>query len=398
MAPHFKGPTRQTICGSCKSAYAIAAETYDENLPTRCYDCGGICQVSDLVMLGQTVRIAFNQDTQAWKRFDVVAFRPGKITRPSGPPHIKRIWGLPGESLRIQDGEAWINGRLLQKNMAELRRLAIPVTRLSAHGQGNWQITYEPKVDSQNAGPSAAVNLDSEIPIIETPITLESGQSLCWRHRVPAPVHPDTSESISWMKPGRLTDDLPGNQGLSYKLHAVEDRLAEIQLAHELNARLLVTTAYRGRCIAISVEPSDASHASKDRRLPDAEAPATIRITCRKRLWLACCDDQVLLQSDTESIQLDHAALKASMPPADDAQSTLSMQCFGGSIEFQEVAIARDVYLRTNGRTGGGAQEFTVPRDGYLVLGDNPAASQDSRGDLGFVTSTKILGKVVTAD
>jgi signal peptidase I len=54
----------------------------------------------------------------------VIAFRqPGSATRVA----VKRVVGLPGESVRIYQGQVVVNGRLQRKTVPEQRALAVPV-------------------------------------------------------------------------------------------------------------------------------------------------------------------------------------------------------------------------------------------------------------------------------
>ena len=47
------------------------------------------------------------------KRFDIVVF---PFQYQEGVYYIKRVIGLPGETVQIQDGDIYINGRILQEN------------------------------------------------------------------------------------------------------------------------------------------------------------------------------------------------------------------------------------------------------------------------------------------
>ncbi len=47
------------------------------------------------------------------KRFDIVVF---PFQYQDGVYYIKRVIGLPGETVQIQDGDIYINGRILQEN------------------------------------------------------------------------------------------------------------------------------------------------------------------------------------------------------------------------------------------------------------------------------------------
>ena len=46
-----------------------------------------------------------------------------------------------------------------------------------------------------------------------------------------------------------------------------------------------------------------------------------------------------------------------------------------------------------SGRHGTGAGEYTVPKDRMFLLGDNPHYSMDSRGALGMVPVSRLVGR-----
>ncbi|MBT9546728.1 MAG: signal peptidase I [Candidatus Sericytochromatia bacterium] len=69
--------------------------------------------------------------TQRYQRGDILVFYPPSESRESGsvvsntlkwlgfstaPAYIKRVVGLPGESLEVKEGKVWINGKVLSEN------------------------------------------------------------------------------------------------------------------------------------------------------------------------------------------------------------------------------------------------------------------------------------------
>src|SRR5262249_17784168 len=73
------------------------------------------------------------------RRWEVVVFRLFGFT------FIKRIIGLPGETVEIRDGDIWINGALVRKTLGECRQMRIPVfdsshTPADATGYGAWEL------------------------------------------------------------------------------------------------------------------------------------------------------------------------------------------------------------------------------------------------------------------
>ncbi len=129
MAPAFRGPSLLARCPTCQHECLVAADTANPRLPTRCFKCGGVSQLLDQLHAGQIVSVVQAQETARIKRFDCIVFCDPQSRQ---TPQLKRVWGLPGESLRFENGELWIDGQLYRKGMQELLRVAMPVAQLSS--------------------------------------------------------------------------------------------------------------------------------------------------------------------------------------------------------------------------------------------------------------------------
>lgn len=83
-------------------------------LCTRAHIIGN--SMNDLLKNGQTVLI-----NRVWyavsspKRFDVIAFDASGVN--SSRVYVKRVIGLPGETVQIKDGKVYINGKILENDI-----------------------------------------------------------------------------------------------------------------------------------------------------------------------------------------------------------------------------------------------------------------------------------------
>jgi len=127
MVPGLLGVHREVVCADC--GYRFPCGTDRPPVPPRavCPNCGyaanGLESLPDLA--GE--RVLINPEAFAFRqprRWEIVALR-----RPSQPGQIavKRVVGLPGESVEIRQGDVYVDGKILRKDLAQQRALAIPV-------------------------------------------------------------------------------------------------------------------------------------------------------------------------------------------------------------------------------------------------------------------------------
>ena len=112
--PRYYGPHFVAKCKTCSQSQFIAFEAFDANLPTRCFACGSVCEVKDAAKSGEVVELQKIDERHSLRRFDVAVF---KSMDDSSQNQLvaKRIWALPDEQIELRDGEAWVNGQLLQE-------------------------------------------------------------------------------------------------------------------------------------------------------------------------------------------------------------------------------------------------------------------------------------------
>ena len=157
MAPTLLGYHKQIVCPTCHHEFAFGVEfddsvenaSADDGSPTRtqepetitCPHCGQTSiDVSDVpVTQGDQLLV----DKVAWiatapHRWDVVVFR-----NPQNPTqaYVKRIGGLPGESIQLRLGDLYINGELQRKPIEKQRAMRILVYdhHLDPHHDLEWK-------------------------------------------------------------------------------------------------------------------------------------------------------------------------------------------------------------------------------------------------------------------
>ena len=117
MGQAIPGPHYALQCYDCKIPLIVDAGTVgDENLPI-CFNCGAPNSLEDIS--AQVTPVGYRDMEEGfltrWRRvvFDYQDSR-----------YIKRIVGLPGEQIAIEDGELFVDGELYQKDLQEFDQLS----------------------------------------------------------------------------------------------------------------------------------------------------------------------------------------------------------------------------------------------------------------------------------
>ncbi|MBN2215847.1 MAG: signal peptidase I, partial [Pirellulales bacterium] len=140
MAETLLGPHCRFACANCGQVFACGADVPAPGAWRVCPCCGSVEEnTSPLSVLpGDRVLLArpafFRRSLRRW---EIVAFRepdrPSRLT-------VKRVVGLPGESVEIRDGDVYINGQIARKPLDLQQEMAVPVDQASAGGSGRGAV------------------------------------------------------------------------------------------------------------------------------------------------------------------------------------------------------------------------------------------------------------------
>ncbi len=170
MAPSLLGYHRQVCCSACRYQFArgaagvaedasqsvtasTAAEPSDPWQPvtTRCPLCGSAVSETGIPRTegDQLMVHKHHFDFRDPVRWEVVVFR-----NPQHPTqaYVKRVVGLPGETIELIDGDVYADGVLQRKPLAVQRSLRIPVDDFAhqpAQDDPDWQPRW--RVASENS-------------------------------------------------------------------------------------------------------------------------------------------------------------------------------------------------------------------------------------------------------
>ncbi|MEM6673605.1 MAG: signal peptidase I [Planctomycetota bacterium] len=307
------------------------------------------------------------------ERFEIVVF---KYPLDSSKNFIKRIVGMPGETLYLKGGDAWIQpegaseAKVLRRSRAiqaaQLRRLETRNEwRLSSEAAADWSI------DSQGGGDRIVAEGRGEATF---PRTYES-------------IRDDYLDGYPEGIKSKIDDT---NKGSNY--NDVTDLRLRSSVTADASCREVAFVLREGRREFRFALPGPAAPATDRARVEffglDADelpggidssvAEGDVRLAAGKRL-----DVEVQNLNDRLAMRIgDEEILAVEIPPAPDrARSSVSIAVEapdGNGAVLDDVKVWRDIFYTTD-PTRQKVVRWDIPPDNYVVLGDNPQDSSDGR-------------------
>ncbi|MCC6125543.1 MAG: signal peptidase I [Pirellulales bacterium] len=390
MAPTLLGEHRQVVCGDCGIEFSCDSSYRPVAPRAVCPNCGfaGNDLESPSDLSGDRVlvdRSAYR--FRAPRRWEAVAFRH---PRQFAELAVKRVVGLPGETVEIRRGDVYIDGRIARKPLALQFALAIPVDdanfaseKLPPRWQGEneasrWKIAGETKGKRRLFCESPADSCDWFV----------------YRHarRLAGPE--------ARAEPAPVEDTLAYNQNRPRRVedvHAVCDLLLSFQLAKIEGGGKFFIRATDGRTV-FRVELDNAKKVVAVFRddIPLEIAGSSRPLKDGMRIAVSLFDRQFLLAFDDREVLALPLEEVAEEPPSTVEPFALGVR--GLSAIVEDLRVFRDVYYTEPiGRVpcGWGGVPIVLGGDEYYVLGDNSPISEDSRtwGRHAPILCNSLLGK-----
>jgi signal peptidase I len=374
MAPAILGVHRNAICPDCGNSVnvgspreAVSPALFD--IP--CPNCGS----RDLPLADTSPipgdRLLVDKSVFDWRsprRWEIVVFRS-----PVEPdqPYVKRIVGLPGESVRLIDGDVAIGDVLARKSLPECRSVAVPICRMSCRPTEGWDAWW----------PLDPLNPAAPAPLVE-------GSDLVFPHA------PDGAWRGMAFRPhgGQpITDQIAYNgRRPDLAVDWVHDFLVSCEVRFEEGSGELAISLFDGADVAqLLLSPRGPAtltvgRVSRAIRLPLSAAHQTLELVFFDRRASASLGGVELC----EPIDLPLTQIRSAV------DSPLRIRTRNLGVRLRNLRLSRDLHYSAAGRLGGG--ECRLGPNEYFVLGDNSANSEDSRfWPTPGVTKSALLGKPI---
>jgi signal peptidase I len=383
MAPTLLGLHRELICDNCQFVYVVGIDEEHQTGQAVCPNCGQ--RVSDdrpsVECGGDRVLVQkFVYDFRAPRRWEVAVFHfPGEPTQ----AYVKRVVGLPGESLRIKGGNIFVDGKIVRKSLSEIRamRMLVHDSRFEPHDSKRF-----PRWQFQSGASD---------PEVESGWLLQNGQfAHTARDRVVRPradwlvyKHWDPSRA----RYGPVRDFYGYNGGDVGAENDVPDLMIEARVcvseavdvflvAIRSGSDHFVVRIPVGRRGSIELVRNNQHQTLKNCWNPFEEMGLWPRSVL---LEAAVVDQRVQVAIDGRLLfdPFDYDAANGSRL---GSETPVSLGVHGGAIEVNDLRIYRDIYYtsslaNTPRHSQGMATDVRLGHDEYFVLGDNSPVSNDSR-------------------
>lgn len=386
MAPSLLGFHAETQCPVCGRDVVVGTDTQGqlEGTPT-CNNCGARLNLEGSPVIPGD-RLLVHKWFYSYKRperWETVVFCCPDQPRQA---YVKRVVGLPGESVQISQGNIFINGTIARKSLEQFEKMGIPVFELrrrSGQVDDRWVI-----------GSNSAWRVE-EGALHYTPVPVDPPPNepdfLFYQHRDPqgnvAPVGDQSEYSLSqpsWIQSGvqdlvlrcRLNLTEPTGS-LTLRLHPIGTRQFDLWLDFRTGFAQL---DWNQESIRTATLPKDVSEPLE--------------------LVFGYFDERVVVRIGDLSL-FEPFDLPVAQPEKAARNSTpIAIGSTNQAVWIDRFEILRDVYYSSriagSYNPAGVAKPYKLAEDQYFVLGDNSPISHDSRAwEQPAVPTHLLLGKPV---
>ncbi len=376
MAPTLLGRHRNVTCKDCGHRFVCGSASRPVAAKATCPNCDFADNrldalpdaAGELLLMDRSV-FHFRRP----KRWEVVAFRRAAQ---ASKIHVKRVVGLPGESIQIRHGDVYVNGKLQRKTLPQQRAMAILVhdadrrPSIAPVPPLRWRAESEDilwhSVDGRFAH---AATSGEKLDLLE------------YRHWSRQPGEQER------VRPCPVTDLCGYNQARPRRVEGVRpvsDLLLSLRLVKTRGQGPLILRATDGhKQFEVRIYPSRNRYETMldhefilggTGKLPADGDELTVEVSLFDSQFLLALGGRTVVTYAYDRAADDAAAKPTSRP--------LAIGSRGLEVTIRDLRVYRDVYytapIGLRGRWGLG-KPAKLGEDEYFVLGDNSPISEDSR-------------------
>jgi signal peptidase I len=362
MAPAYLGPHRMVRCPDCGMPFDCDADASLAAATVTCPNCGRreIPLDSEIISGDRLLVDRATFAVRSPQRWELAMFR--------GPERaeeycVKRIVGLPGETVEIRGGRVYIDGTIACKSLPQQCSMAIPVHDTAWAGDkrdlpSRW--SAQPFDDWQAAGSGFRSTVSTAVV-----------NWLSYTHWRRGPGSAGAIEESS------VFDEDGYNPSVSRPLNRVTDLMLVARLS-AIGAGTLLLRANDGReAYQIAIKPATGTISlSANEKVVRSIQTAPALLDQPTELLFSLFDRQILLAIGGRQRLL--FLLAPTEGPWRPTSTPFAIGHRGLRVEITRLQIWRDAYY-TSPRSTGASSVTRLGPDEYFVLGDNSPISRDSR-------------------
>lgn len=388
MADTLRGVHREITCLDCKSRFACGADLRRTSARAVCPNCG--YAGNDLAAQPDIDGDRLLVDKAIFslrspRRWELVAFRHPHRAREI---LVKRVVGLPGESIQIRHGEVYVDGKLQRKTLLQQRSLAVLVHDADFTPNMTPGLPDRWHDDRVGTGWAASGGRFSH-PSVPGMRSIDWLSYRHWRRLPPHSAGHSHTQSLGRTDQTRetpITNTRGYNQNCPQRaenVHPMTDVLLSFRLVQTFgHGLLLIRATDGGEEFQVRIEPEQDTYdvlrngrslgSSGRGTLPEWEEGLLLEVSLFDRQFLLAFDG--------------HPAIvypyQPGDPPPSPTSRPLAIGTQGLGIEIRDLRVYRDVYyIHPVGITArwGLDEPIRLGQEEYFVLGDNSLISEDSR-------------------
>ncbi len=458
MAPTLMGRHKDLACPECGNPYQVSAsEEVDSSngaLRSRGYrTIAGTCPMCRYAASLEDEpsyngdRILVSKLAYQWsdpRRWDVFVFKfPGDATGDARTNYIKRLVGLPGETVRIQHGDLWIRRgqegefRIARKPPEKLLAMLQPVfdnDYMPQIAKDGWPVRWQAELAAD--GGTAGMWSSDDDTTFQCDGAADGERWLRYRHLTPSFSQWLAAEgrrdgSAPHVEPQWITDftaydtNNEPSKGFIPSRKPRPDSLGEywvgdlaLQCAVELESSegaLIFELRKGGRQFQCRIDAATGQAAlsisGRDMAKFQPKAATAVRGPGRHQIRFSNCDNELRLWVDGDTVEFDSLTtydnLNNTLPDESDL-APVGIASAGAKVRLSRLALFRDLYYIAKALQGPpseshhqgpqnadeGYADYVLNAEEFFALGDNSARSKDSRY-WGAVARELLIGKAM---
>ncbi len=391
MAPRMLGPHRHWRCVGCGLEFNCLAESLPAaGAPAICPNCGSHNPTdAGTDRAGQHVWI--DRFSLAWRplsRWEIVVFRnpedPGMLC-------VKRVVGLPGETVQLIDGNVLINGRIARKTIAQQCAMGVQVYETPAARRPDSEPDQRWQFDPHGRWTESSgqfVHRQGSVPVDNGSIDFtEPVDWLSYRHR-------HTFGTEKQLDAPAILDASPCDQTESRMLNPVSDIILRCQLRAKSSGLVYVRIRAGGDEFNVELDVTTGQgtllHNGK-RQTAMVSALSPLNRTVQFDFVLA--DHQLQLALDNQL--LTDYCYQPRVIQDDTWIQEIAIGARATELEIDRLQLFRDAYYLPAESERERDSAFGLGPDQIFVLGDNSPHSSDSRDWSQGVSAGLIVGRAI---